>query len=383
MTGPDLNVVEKPKITVMLAKSYDPDKDVNKVDGWWMSIKYDGVRGKWNGEYMESRSGKTYELPVFVIEQLMKIKDVEGNPMQLDGEIWFGNDTFSIASGEARKSDKNKELWKKNMTYNVFDTPIPNVPFEDRLYMIKDALTRAKKTGKLPNIKMVKQTKFDPKVTTIQQELENIEKMGGEGLMLRKPGSLYVSTRSDSMLKVKSWSFKDCIVTGYEEGKGRLASLVGSLFVETDEFIDEDAEDEDVEDGSGAAGSKERAKHHSKSKSITFKVGSGLNDEQRYSGVKNDANWKDKKIQTQIDNNRRKQLKNIDKSTDEYKQIIKDITQSKTQKERSDALHKLNALYVQIPVVETKICFKYKELTKYGKPSMPTFVCCRDDYEHE
>ena len=88
---------------VMLAHPYDPDKHAAKVVGWWMSTKYDGVRAKWNGEEMESRTGLVYTLPDFLTEQLKSITDEDGEPMQLDGELWAGNDTFAFMSGMARR----------------------------------------------------------------------------------------------------------------------------------------------------------------------------------------------------------------------------------------------------------------------------------------
>lgn len=354
----------KPKMSknVMLAHVYDPDKHEKKVANWWMSIKYDGVRGKWNGEEMESRTGKIYTLPDFITEQLEKIVDDDGEPMQLDGEIWFGNDTQAIASGASRRFDNDPELWKQ-MTYMIFDMPDTDLIFEDRVKKVGAAL---KKAGTLPNVKGVKHRRFDPLTMNIQDELVKVEETGGEGLVLRKPNSLYVFNRSNDMLKVKSWSYKDCIVKGYVEGTGKYTGMVGSLAVESDEFGDEDKEGEE----------------DSERKWVSFKVGSGLNDWQRFSGNVT-GNWKSKETQTRINNLRtEKMLKQQDIDYDNYKKLIH-IANTSSGKERSDALHRMNDIFTQMPVIGMKICFRFKELTKQGHPSMPTFVCCRDDYEHE
>jgi len=359
---PQKALPKKPKMAtgkVMLAHPYKQDKHEKKVAGWWMSIKYDGVRGKWNGEEMESRTGKIYTLPDFVTEQLEKITDEEGNPMELDGEIWFGNDTFAIASGSARRFENDSELWKQ-MTYMVFDTPDTELPFEER---IKKVATALKRSGSTPNIKGVKHVKFNPAKTTIEAELIKVEQDGGEGLVLRAPGSMYVyDSRSHDMLKVKSWSYKDAIVKGYVEGINKYTGLVGSLAVHSNEFGDEDDESEE-------------------SAWVSFKVGSGLKDWQRASGSPS-GNWKTKEVQTSIDNVRREELRDIDKDDETYKDLVNTIN-TETGKKRNDALHEMNDLFAQMPVIGSKICFRFKELTKQGHPSFPTFVCCRDDYEHE
>ena len=37
------------------------------------------------------------------------------------------------------------------------------------------------------------------------EELERVEKLGGEGVMIREPGSKYVGSRSKTLLKLKSF----------------------------------------------------------------------------------------------------------------------------------------------------------------------------------
>ena len=340
---------------VMLAHPYDEDKHAKKVKGWYISTKYDGVRGFWDGEDMLSRNSNVYTLPDFITKQLKLVLNEDGSPMILDGEIWFGNDTFAIASGSARKFDNDPEVWKQ-MTYMVFDAPDTKIPFEERIKKLSIALKKVK--GKIPNIKGVKHIKFDDSKTTIAEELTKVEESGGEGLVLRKPGSLYVYDRTHDMLKVKSWSYKEAEVTGYLEGTGRLGSLVGSLAVKSNEFGDEDSSPEEK-------------------KWVTFKVGSGLNDWQRYSGIDDDnANWKKKETQMAIDEARRKERK-IHKQDDTFRNLM-NIIQTEKGKTRVDALHRLNELYTSMPCIGDVITFRFKELTKDGNPLFPTFVGVRD-----
>lgn len=360
----------------MLAHPYDPDKHAAKVVGWWMSTKYDGVRAKWNGEEMESRTGLVYTLPDFLTEQLKSITDEDGEPMQLDGELWAGNDTFAFMSGMARRYENNPELWEQ-VTYMVFDTPDTSIPlFEDRVRKVAAAIKRA---GNPENVKGVRHVKFDPSKMVqyphldeevpmnIEDELKKVEDEGGEGLVLRKPKSAYEFKRSQSMLKVKSWSYKEAVVTGYEAGKegktARLLGMVGSLLVKSDEFGDEDA-DEDAE-----------------RTWVNFKVGSGLNDWQRYTGSMKPELSKAKKwtvdMQKRLDVLRKKMKKSIDHDNETFKELVHTI-KTTTGKERSDALHALNEAFTQMPCIGDVVTFRYKEMTKDGNPSMPTFVTVRD-----
>eukprot|EP00747_Dinoflagellata_sp_TGD_P096370 gnl/TRDRNA2_/TRDRNA2_166822_c0_seq1.p1 gnl/TRDRNA2_/TRDRNA2_166822_c0~~gnl/TRDRNA2_/TRDRNA2_166822_c0_seq1.p1 ORF type:complete len:325 (+),score=78.91 gnl/TRDRNA2_/TRDRNA2_166822_c0_seq1:137-976(+) len=80
--------------------------------------------------------------------------------------------------------------------------------------------------------------------------LEDVERRGGEGLMLRRPGSVYEHRRSKTLLKVKTFFDEEAQVVGHEAGHGRCAGSCGALICKSP-------------DGR------------------SFKVGSGLSDEQR------------------------------------------------------------------------------------------------------
>lgn len=77
-------VTGKNSIKVMLAQSYDPDRD--DPSGWLMSEKMDGVRCYWNGSTMFTRNGVKFVPPKFWVEQLPNLA--------LDGELWSKRDDF-------------------------------------------------------------------------------------------------------------------------------------------------------------------------------------------------------------------------------------------------------------------------------------------------
>jgi DNA ligase-1 len=63
----------------------------------------------------------------------------------------------------------------------------------------------------------------------LKELLKKVIDRGGEGLMLRKPGSYYVAKRDSSLLKVKLFHDEEARVIGHSRGEGRLA--VKFLFV--------------------------------------------------------------------------------------------------------------------------------------------------------
>ena len=63
----------------------------------------------------------------------------------------------------------------------------------------------------------------------MKRELDELVALGAEGLMIRKPGSLYEVGRSHTILKVKPFKDADAVVVGHEPGKGRHKGRLGGL----------------------------------------------------------------------------------------------------------------------------------------------------------
>jgi DNA ligase 1 len=66
----------------------------------------------------------------------------------------------------------------------------------------------------------------------LREELARVESLGGEGLMLRQPGSRYEAGRSNTLLKVKTFHDADGRVVEHLPGKGRHAGRLGAVVVE-------------------------------------------------------------------------------------------------------------------------------------------------------
>jgi DNA ligase-1 len=68
-------------------------------------------------------------------------------------------------------------------------------------------------------------------VEHLRAELARVESLGGEGLMLRQPGSKYEVGRSATLLKVKTFHDAEATVLGHQAGKGRHQGRLGALLV--------------------------------------------------------------------------------------------------------------------------------------------------------
>jgi len=204
-------------IKLMLAHNYT---DQNVV-GWHMSEKLDGIRAFWNGQKFFSRTGKEIYAPKQFLENMPK-------DIQLDGELSAGRGMFNKTSSIVRKS-KNVESyqndWLDNITYHVFDAPMfYDWPFERRLcYLYEQIANRGYKNIEIVFHTIIKSTKY------IDNELDRVLALGGEGLMLRKNGSLYENKRSKNLLKVKKFHDMEVKIIGFKNGTGKYKGKVGSF----------------------------------------------------------------------------------------------------------------------------------------------------------
>eukprot|EP01087_Luapelamoeba_hula_P003787 TRINITY_DN1363_c1_g1_i1.p1 TRINITY_DN1363_c1_g1~~TRINITY_DN1363_c1_g1_i1.p1 ORF type:complete len:911 (+),score=182.49 TRINITY_DN1363_c1_g1_i1:15-2747(+) len=198
---------------LLLAHSFEK-KNVDPT-GWWISEKLDGVRAYWDGKTFISRLGNPYMAGSWFTADFP-------TDQPLDGELFGGrkqfNKTVSIV-----KSQGDDKRWK-TLQFHVFDAPKLDLPFEKRMEWIKAYLAKHPS----PYIKLVEQTKCTG-MKDVKTKLAAVEALGGEGLMLRQPGSKYVDGRSGTLLKVKSFYDAEARVTGYTKGEGKHKGRVGAL----------------------------------------------------------------------------------------------------------------------------------------------------------
>eukprot|EP01125_Pyxidicula_operculata_P011068 TRINITY_DN3614_c0_g1_i2.p1 TRINITY_DN3614_c0_g1~~TRINITY_DN3614_c0_g1_i2.p1 ORF type:complete len:298 (-),score=63.74 TRINITY_DN3614_c0_g1_i2:103-996(-) len=178
----------KGKVPLLLSLSWDGSTDPT---GWWVSEKLDGVRGYWDGSMMWSKQGKQHIAPEVFTRDLPNIA--------LDGEIWWARGKFQETNGIILRS-KDETKWS-NLKYYIFDVPShPDLPFEKRMEIVDEIIAKSKSPF-LAKVDMVKCEGPDH----LQKMLDDVTKLGGEGLMIRQPGSLYIQGRSESLQKVKAF----------------------------------------------------------------------------------------------------------------------------------------------------------------------------------
>ncbi|MGH9919027.1 MAG: DNA ligase, partial [Nitrososphaerales archaeon] len=215
--GRSLRQDEKAKINgppLLLAQKYDDFEDLDPT-GWHCSEKLDGVRGYWNGKDFISRQGNIFFAPAWFKAGL------PDHP--LDGELWMGRQKFQQTLSIVRSQDSG-ERWK-DVKYVVFDMPKHGGEFEDRI-----AALHALKTGATIPYMEVHSHSLVTSHKDLIAELKRVVALGAEGLMLRKPGSLYEARRSATLLKLKLFQDAEAMVVGYEKStKGQFKGLVGSL----------------------------------------------------------------------------------------------------------------------------------------------------------
>lgn len=213
--GPPMVAKKHPLSGVLLAESANPALG---YEGWWISEKLDGVRAYWNGEVLLSRNGNEFTAPDWFVADLPK-------GVALDGELFGGRRNFQKTVGIVKSSAAHPG-WR-TLTYEIFDIPSSKEkPFEARVDEMKKLLS-----GKPAHIHIVEQRKCGGKAD-LDAALAAVEKLGGEGLMLRQPDSLYVTKRSTTLLKLKTMEDIDAIIRGYDRGKGRNEGRVGALIAE-------------------------------------------------------------------------------------------------------------------------------------------------------
>lgn len=198
---------------LLLAETWTDDLDPR---GWWLSEKLDGVRAWWDGTQFLSRNGNRYFAPNWFTVGLPS--------MPLDGELWVDRKQFQQTVSIVRRQDAG-DAWRR-VRFVVFDAPQVARPFEERLAAARDRLS-PKVT---PFARALDHTVCRDR-NHLATELARIEALGGEGLILRQPGSFYIPSRSATLLKVKS--FRDCeaVVIDHQAGTGRHRGRLGALIV--------------------------------------------------------------------------------------------------------------------------------------------------------
>jgi DNA ligase-1 len=224
---------------LMLAKVYHPGI---VVPDYWVSEKYDGVRGYWDGEKLLTRNGERIAAPAWFTAGWPKVP--------LDGELWAGHGQFARAVSTVRQQSPDAAAWRA-MRFMVFDLPAQGGTFNERIPVLNGLVSRIDQ----PWVQAVAQSKVASH-DALQALMAATVKQGGEGLILHRGASPYKGQRSDDLLKAKPHEDSEARVVAHIPGQGKYTGMVGALLVE-------------IPGSGGKAGQR-------------FKLGSGLSDDLRH-----------------------------------------------------------------------------------------------------
>jgi DNA ligase-1 len=201
---------------LMQAKVYRPGIDLSP---YWLSEKYDGLRGHWDGRRLLTRGGHVVHAPAWF---------TTGWPDEpMDGELWAGRGGFETALSTVRQQQPDEQAWR-NIRFMVFDLPAHPGVFSERIA----AYTSRVQALKQPWVQAVLQERVASH-TELLKRLDRVVRAGGEGLMLHRGDALYRAERSEALLKVKTHEDAEAHVVAHLPGQGKYAGLLGALLVES------------------------------------------------------------------------------------------------------------------------------------------------------
>ncbi|MFZ4288941.1 DNA ligase [Variovorax sp. HJSM1_2] len=191
------------------------------LSDYWVSEKYDGVRGYWDGKSLRTRNGETVHAPTWFT--------AAWPTTPLDGELWAGHRRFSEAVSTTRQRRPDDAAWQ-HIRFMVFDLPAHPGTFDERIPALQQAIHLLNQ----PWVQSVVQQKLANPQALKQLLLQTVQ-AGGEGLMLHLGRSSYRGVRSDDLVKLKLHLDADAKVLAHVAGQGKALGLMGALWVETPE----------------------------------------------------------------------------------------------------------------------------------------------------
>ena len=164
------------------------------VTGWWVSEKFDGVQGIWDGKVLKTKTGTILNVPYFWRCHLPKNRE-------LIGELWIGRGCFDLVrSIVMSKKAEDSQYWD-DIRFIVFSA-------------CSDELG--------PYAEHVKYLPINNKAQVIEF-YKNIIENGGEGVVFMSPGG--------ERFKLVPIRDDDGVLVGYKEGRGRNSGRIGTFIL--------------------------------------------------------------------------------------------------------------------------------------------------------
>lgn len=146
----------------------------------------------------------------------------------VDGEMVVFNkkgfDSFKMLAERSHLKYGIKEKLKTNpATFMAFDV----LNFQNRNVQQMPLSERSKMLNSFPSTSRFKKVKSYPK----SKAKDFLRNKNVEGVVFKKPSSVYNNKKDDSWLKLKQRREADVVVRGYKEGRGERKGTVGSVYL--------------------------------------------------------------------------------------------------------------------------------------------------------
>lgn len=200
---------------LMLATTYNGRSD---PAGFWVSEKYDGVRGYWDGQRLLTRAGNPIAAPAWFTAGW------SATPME--GELWAGRGKFSQAVSTVRQQTPDDSAWRA-LRFMVFDLPAQGGSFNERLPLLQAYVAQLGQAW----VQAVEQNQATS-AAALRAQLDAVVRAGGEGLVLHRGSAVYAARRSEDLRKFKPFDDAEARVVGQVAGTGKHAGRLGALWLE-------------------------------------------------------------------------------------------------------------------------------------------------------
>jgi DNA ligase-1 len=150
--------------------------------GWLVSTKMDGCRAVWTGYALISRNGHEWHPPAWFTKGMPRHR--------LDGELWMGNGTFPqlVSTIQRHGSD-----WR-GIGFHVFDLAEPGT--------VEERIARLESIELPAHVHRVTH-ELCGGMHDLDKRERDVVAAGGEGLVIRRPGSPYRPGRAGDIIKIK------------------------------------------------------------------------------------------------------------------------------------------------------------------------------------
>jgi DNA ligase-1 len=180
--------------------------------GRWLSEKLNGVRGRWDGANLYTKTGKLMHPPAAFRAGLPT--------SAVEGELYLGRNRLQEVAGLVALKRPTDLDWA-SLRFHLFDAPDHPGTFEERQAFLH-ALALPAHVVVIEQIRCAGRAHADA-------EFERLTADGAEGLMFAAAGSHYSEGVSDNLWRWKKLADAEAEVIGYAPGLGRLLGKVGAL----------------------------------------------------------------------------------------------------------------------------------------------------------